>query len=322
MSATQATTLINLMMLLALIGGIAIWWYIRFGGISGRIAQRTREAADIRSVDQRRILSEHENREQSIWARSMARMAAVGDRIPLFDAKHRMKLRIDLTRAGFRSRNAVSVLVGIKTCSGILFAVLAVTFGTDVPILAEYPLLRAMSMLGAFVIGLIVPEYALAFRSARRRKALASYLPDALDLLVICTNAGNSLVMGFRRVADEMATICPPLSSEFGLTADELTLSGDSTRALQGLADRVDLPSARALISTLIQSMRYGTPVTHALRTLSRTERLAHMVALEEKAAKLAPKMVLPMLTFILPAVCVIAAGPAVIQLSQFFNHQ
>jgi tight adherence protein C len=151
---------------------------------------------------------------------------------------------------------------------------------------------------------------------------MAGCLPDALDLLVICTNAGNSLGVSIRRVADELKTICPPLADEFSLTADELKISGDSTRALQGLAERIDLPSIRALISTLIQSMRYGTPITQALRTLSRTERLAHIVLLEEKAAKLAPKMVVPMMIFILPAVVMISAGPAVIQLMDLISKQ
>jgi len=119
-----------------------------------------------------------------------------------------------------------------------------------------------------------------------------------------------------------MHTICPPLADEFSLTADELKLSGDSARALHNLAARIDLPSIRALISTLTQSMRYGTPISQSLRTLSRTERLASIVALEEKAAKLAPKMVIPMMLFILPAVVVIAAGPAVIKLLHFFSRQ
>jgi tight adherence protein C len=109
--------------------------------------------------------------------------------------------------------------------------------------------------------------------------------------------------------------ICPPLHDEFSLTADELTLSGDTTRSLVSLAERIDLPQVRGLITTLTQSMRYGTPITQALRTLSRTERLTHIVNLEEKAAKLAPKMVVPMLLFIMPPVVCIAAGPAVIQL-------
>ncbi len=161
--------------------------------------------------------------------------------------------------------------------------------------------MRGVAMLMVFIVGMIVPEYIIGFISARRRAAMASSLPDALDLLVICTNASNSLGVSIRRVADE------------------LKLSGDSTRALHGLAARIDLPSIRALISTLTQSMRYGTSITQALRTLSRTERLQHIVTLKEKAAKLAPKMVVPMM-FILPAIIAVAAGPAVIQLLDFID--
>jgi tight adherence protein C len=232
-----------------------------------------------------------------------------------------MKLQREMVRSGYRSSRATSILLAVKFIVGLVCAVAMVMFGAHLP-LGAYPMFRTLFMLGAFIVGMIIPEYFVKFRATRRRNAMAQCLPDALDLLVICTNAGNSLGVSIRRVSDELATICRPLSEEFALTADELQLSGDSRRALHGLAERIDLPSIRALISTLTQSMRYGTPITSALRTLSRTERLAHIVSLEEKAAKLAPKMVLPMMLFILPPVVVIAAGPAVIQLLNFLAHR
>jgi tight adherence protein C len=316
MTPDQLQTIINLLMLLALLSVLALWWAMRFSGYRGRIVQRIRECADMPSP----IAAAQES---DINARGLvhglaARLAVLGDRMPFFDANYRVKLQRDMVGAGYRSRHAVSVLLGVKFCFGILCATMTVMLGSHVPVFGQYPIFRGVMMVGMFIIGMIVPEYIMAMRSASRRRAIASCLPDALDLLVICTNAGNSLLVSIRRVADELATICPPLSAEFALTADELTLSGDSGRALNGLAERVDLPSVRALISTLTQSMRYGTPITQALRVLSRTERLAHMVSLEEKAAKLAPKMVVPMMLFILPAICVIAAGPAVIQLLEF----
>jgi tight adherence protein C len=254
--------------------------------------------------------------------RLVQRLAKIGDRLPLFDAKYRLKLKNEMARSGYRSSAAVSVLLAVKFVVGLICAALTVMLGSNVPMIGQYPAVRGAMMLLAFIVGMIVPEYIVAFRASRRRKKMAGCLPDALDLLVICTNAGNSLGVSIRRVADELTTICAPLSDEFSLTADELKLSGDSTRALQALADRIDLPSIRALISTLIQSMRYGTPITQALRTLSRTERLAHVVMLEEKAAKLAPKMVVPMMLFILPSVVLIAAGPAVIQLMDLLAKQ
>lgn len=319
MSASTTDVLINLLMLLALFVGLAGWWVFKVGSLRGRIAARVRSTS-VNSQAQEDALSEEED-EPSFGARLLRRLIVLGDKLPLFDAAYRMKLHKELVRGGYRSRYAVSVLIAVKFCVGISCATLTVMMGTHLPVVGAYPLLRGAAMLGAFIIGMIVPEYIIGWSSYRRRTLMAACLPDALDLLVICTNAGNSFVVSMRRVADELATICPPLSSEFSLTADELNLSGDTTHALQSLGARIDLPAIRALIATLTQSMRYGTPITQALRTLSRTERVAHIVSLEEKAAKLAPKMVLPMMLFILPPVVIIATGPAVIHLLDFFNR-
>ncbi|MCA3889431.1 MAG: type II secretion system F family protein, partial [Burkholderia sp.] len=168
--------------------------------------------------------------------------------------------------------------------------------------------------------GVIVPEYVLGAMIRRRRRIIAACFPDALDLLVICTMAGNSLASGIRRVAHELSRICPPLADELTVCADELTLSGDVSATLAHFATRVDFTSARSLATTLTQSQRFGTPITQALRTLSRTERTEQIVALEERAAKLAPKITLPMMLFILPTVCLIAAGPAAIRLLEVFR--
>jgi tight adherence protein C len=313
-------TLINLLMLSALFAGLAIWWATKRGGRRGRIADRAREVA----LTQRAESVQMDEAEASGgWrAQLVQRLGRIGDRLPLFDAKYRLKLKKEMARSGYRSGHAVSVLLAVKFVFGLISAGLTVMLGSNIPMIGQYPAVRGSAMLMAFIVGMIVPEYVVAFRASRRRKKMSGCLPDALDLLVICTNAGNSLGVSIRRVADELKTICPPLADEFSLTADELKLSGDSTRSLQALAERIDLPSIRALISTLIQSMRYGTPITQALRTLSRTERLAHIVSLEEKAAKLAPKMVVPMMLFILPAVVLIAAGPAVIQLLDLISKQ
>ncbi|OTP79283.1 type II secretion system F family protein [Caballeronia sordidicola] len=318
MSPENTQTLINLLMLLALFAALAIWWQTKHGGNRGRIAERARLA-----VRNQQLITAPEDEvveEEAFKARLVRRLGALGEKLPLFDAKYRAKLQRDMVQSGYRSQSAASVLLSVKFCFGLAAAAVTIMMGTHLPVVGPYPLMRGVAMLGAFIVGMMIPEYAVSFRSSRRKKRMAGSLPDALDLLVICTNAGNSLAVSIRRVADELATICPPLSEEFMLTADELKLSGDSTRALMSLGERIDLPSIRALISTLTQSMRYGTPITQALRTLSRTERLQHIVSLEEKAAKLAPKMVLPMMLFILPAVVAVAAGPAVIQLMDFLH--
>ncbi|SAK78863.1 type II secretion system protein [Caballeronia hypogeia] len=316
MNQENVETLVNLLMLLGLLAGLAVWWAHKHGGNRGRIAERTRMAAAMHRGEG--AAEDDDGEEVSRRERLLRRLARIGDKIPLFDAKYRLKLRKEMVRSGYRSSAAVSILLAVKFFVGLVCAAATVMLGTHIPMVGAHPAGRGVAMLMVFIVGMIVPEYIVAIKASYRRKAMAACLPDALDLLVICTNAGNSLGVSIRRVGDELKTICPPLSDEFSLAADELKLSGDSTRVLNNLADRIDLPSIRALISTLNQSMRYGTPITQALRTLSRTERVAHIVALEEKAAKLAPKMVVPMLLFILPAIIAIAAGPAVIQLLAF----
>jgi tight adherence protein C len=320
MNNSSLEALINLLMLSALFAFLAIWWLAKRGGYRGQISERVRLAARSNRISEQSEVEEIAD--VRMRSRMFRKLAKFGDRLPLFDAAYREKLRQQMRRGGFRSDSAVSALLAIKFVVGVVCAALMVMFGANVPVFGPNPFFRGLMMLAVFIVGMIIPEYLLGFRSARRRRAMSACLPDALDLLVICTNAGNSLPVSIRRVADELESICPPLAGEFSLAADELQLSGDSTRALHGLAERIDLPSIRALISTLTQSMRYGTPITQALKTLSRTERVAHVVSLEEKAAKLAPKMVVPMMVFILPAVVAIAAGPAVIQLLDYMAKQ
>jgi tight adherence protein C len=316
MNPTSFETLLNLLMLSALFGVLALWWATKRGGKRGRIAERVGQAGLSLRLDS--ASNNADDDDSRLRTHLLRRLAMLGDRLPLFDAKYRETLKRDMVRGGYRGKLAVSVVLAVKFLVGIVCAVLTVMLGSHIPVVGRYPAARGILMVFVFIVGMIIPEYVLAFHAKQRRRAMASCLPDALDLLVICANAGNSLAVSIRRVADELASICAPLSDELSLTADELKLSGDSTRALHGLAERIDLPSVRALISALTQSMRYGTSITQALRTLSRTERVAHIASLEEKAAKLAPKLVLPMMLFILPAVVVIAAGPAVIQLLEF----
>lgn len=319
MNEQGVDAIISLMLLLALFVGLVIWWMMQHGSLRSRIAERTRAVADDRRGS-KIISTEADAAPDGFYARLQRRLARLGEKVPFFDNSYRLQLQKELVRGGYRSGYAVSILLAVKFIVGLCAAVVTVSMGSHLPLLGHSPLTRGIAMMGAFIVGMIVPEYQVKWRARQRRNQMGNALPDALDLLVICTNAGNSFVVSIRRVADEMASICPPLSNEFSITADEIRLSGDVTRSLQDLAERIDLPAIRALIATLTQSMRYGTPITQALRVLSRTERLAHIISLEEKAAKLAPKMVLPMMLFILPPVVAISAGPAVIRLMEFFH--
>ncbi|MGZ2748144.1 type II secretion system F family protein [Burkholderia stagnalis] len=304
---------LELLLLLACVGAAL---FTPGGGRRRRIAARVLQAAGQRAPSPAAGRLQPGDVRQGVTRR----LAQLGERLPVLDPMQRVKLALQLSRAGFRERRAVSQMIGIKLSCGVLFAVVAIVFSPFIPRFGEYFVIRALAMVAAFVIGVIVPEYVLGAMIRRRRRVIAACFPDALDLLVICTMAGNSLASGVRRVAHELARICPPLADELTVCADELTLSGDVSATLTHFATRVDFTSARSLATTLAQSQRFGTPITQALRTLSRTERNEQIVALEERAAKLAPKITLPMMLFILPTVCLIAAGPAAIRLLEVFK--
>ncbi|MCU9958356.1 MULTISPECIES: type II secretion system F family protein [Burkholderia] len=304
---------LELLLLLACVG-VALG--MPGGGTRRRIAVRVQLAAGQRAPS----LAAGRLQPDEVRQGLTRRLAQLGERLPVLDPMQRVKLGLQLARAGFRDRRAVSSMIGIKLSCGVLFAGVAIVFSPYIPRLGEYFVIRALAMIAAFVIGVIVPEYVLGAMIRRRRRIIAACFPDALDLLVICTMAGNSLASGIRRVAHELARICPPLADELTVCADELTLSGNVSATLTHFATRVDFASARSLATTLTQSQRFGTPITQALRTLSRSERTEQIVALEEKAAKLAPKITLPMMLFILPTVGLIAAGPAAIRLLEVFK--
>jgi len=303
--------------LLVLLIMVTLWLVLRSTSKRARIAQRARQSVARAAA---------ENAPAAVAAKNMPRdlakrVATLGERIPVVQAEERAKVATRLVSAGFRDRRAVAVVSGSKIVVGVCLALGAIGLGGHLPTVGQLFAFRVLLMAGAFVVGMMLPEYAIGFLIRRRRKAIAVALPDALDLLVICTNAGNSLVVALKRVSTELRTICPELADELAVTADELSIGSDSAHAFHSLAARTGMPSMRALVTTLVQSQKYGTPITQSLRTLSRTERTMQMVTLEEKAAKLAPKMTIPMMLFIMPTVGLIAAGPAVIRLIVLFRH-
>lgn len=295
-----------------------LWLVLRGMSSRARIAQRVRHGV-ARAVAG--LPGTGGEAGKTVPQRLVRRVATLGEHMPVIDADQRVKLATQLARAGFRERRAVAVVAGLKVVVGACLAAGAIALGPHIPTIGTYFIFRVLMMGGAFIIGMMLPEYGIGLVTRRRQRAIAAALPDALDLLVICTNAGNSLVVAIKRVASELATICPALADEFSVTADELRIGGDSAQALNAMAARIGLTSMRALVTTLVQSQQYGTPITQSLRMLSRTERAMQIIALEEKAAKLAPKMTLPMMLFIMPTVALIAAGPAVIRLIAVFRH-
>jgi tight adherence protein C len=170
----------------------------------------------------------------------------------------------------------------------------------------------ASSVIGAYK----APDLYLKNKVQKRTHAIRKGLPDALDLLVICAEAGLTVDAAFNRVARELGKAYPELGDEFALTSIELGFLTDRRTAFENLATRIDLDSIRGVVTTMIQTEKYGTPLASALRVLSAEFRNERMMRAEEKAARLPAIMTVPLILFILPVLFVVILGPAACSIS------
>ncbi|HXP29675.1 MAG TPA: type II secretion system F family protein [Stellaceae bacterium] len=224
-----------------------------------------------------------------------------------------------LARAGWRSRDALPIFMALRAALPLAFgagAIFALTANSEMAL--TY---RLLATTFAAIIGAYMPILGLNRLIVRRQNQIRMQLPDALDLLVICAEAGLGLDAGLGRVVRELGGAAPQLADELGLTAVELGFFPDRRQALQNLAKRTDLPAIRGVVNTLIQTERYGTPLANSLRVLAAEFRDERMLKAEEKAARLPAILTVPMIVFILPTLFVVLMGPAIIQVMEHFHH-
>jgi tight adherence protein C len=224
-----------------------------------------------------------------------------------------------LAQAGWRSRDILVVYLGARFImpfvagAGALFVV--TTMGENLSMLSAVSAAAAGVLVGASL-----PVLFLKNAIARRYHQIRRQLPDALDLLVICAEAGLSLDAALTRVSREMGPSAPELADEVGLAAIELGFLPNRRQALLNLIRRADLPPIRAVVNTLMQTERYGTPLAHSLRVLAGEFRDDRMMKAEEKAARLPAIMTVPLILFILPCLFIVLIGPAIIQVIDTFK--
>lgn len=243
----------------------------------------------------------------------LARIGACLVASPLIGAGENAKLRHDLYAAGFPGREAVGRFVGVKiVLAGLLLGggILWLKLGAGTS-----PLTAAALLLGLTLVGLRGPDAIIGRRAKARRDRIDRGLPDALDLLVVCGEAGIGMDVALERVAVELRGVHPDLAQELAFTVSEMRLLPDRLLALRHMGERVNLDSVRAIASTLIQTARYGTPLGKALRVLTADIRLERQTRIEAQAARLPVLITVPMIAFVLPATTLVVAGPAFLQL-------
>jgi tight adherence protein C len=211
-----------------------------------------------------------------------------------------------LIQAGYREPQHVTIYVG----SRILLAFLGFITVVAISQFHSLPLLVSVTALGFFI-----PRFALKRMIKKRQRRIELGLPDALDLTVICVEAGLSLDQALMRVGNELSYAHPELSGELHLVNLEMRAGKPRTEALHNFHARTDVDDIRALVTTLIQTDRFGTSIAQALRVHSDSLRTERRQRAEEAAAKTTIKMVVPLVLFILPSLIFVTLGPAVIQL-------
>lgn len=217
-----------------------------------------------------------------------------------------------LLQAGIRRKEwAVAVIFGRLVLPIVIGGpMLYLVYGTDA--FSDWSPLKAYGLVaGSFLLSYKAPDLYLKNRIAKRSHAIRKGLPDALDLLVICAEAGLTVDAAFHRVAKELGRAYPELGEEFSLTAIELGFLTDRRQAFENLALRIDLDAIRGVVTTMIQTEKYGTPLASALRVLSAEFRNERMMRAEEKAARLPAIMTVPLILFILPVLFIVILGPA-----------
>lgn len=225
-----------------------------------------------------------------------------------------------LRAAGLRSQNALNVFLVARFLLPFLFLILAAVWVFVLGNLGSRPMgIRILAVVGFAYLGFYAPNIYVSNRVGKRQKSIKKAWPDALDLMLICVESGNSIEAAMRRAAEEIGTASPELAEELALTTAELSFLPDRRIALENLGSRTQLDIVRAVVQALIQAERYGTPVSQALRVLAQESRDERMNEAEKKAAALPPKLTVPMILFFLPVLVAVILGPAGIQVSDRF---
>ena len=220
-----------------------------------------------------------------------------------------------LRQAGLRGQNALNMFL---VCQLVLPFVLMGLVGTFVFVLGGLPdqpiHIRAGSVLGAGIAGFFLPKLYVSNAKGKRQKSITQAWPDALDLTLICVEAGMSVEASFRRVSEEIGMQSLALAEELTLTTAELSFLPERRQAFQNLVDRTGVEAVKNVTAALTQAEKYGTPVGQALRVLAAESRQDRMTAAEKKAHALPPKLTVPMILFFVPVLFIVILGPPIMQ--------
>lgn len=219
-------------------------------------------------------------------------------------------LSYKLTLAGFRKPEHMEIFTAVKLLLPIVGIVVGTFFASNM----------VVAVLVGAIAGFFLPDLVLSHLVTRRQTNIRLALPDALDLLVICMEAGLGIDQAMVRVGEEMAVTAPSLAEEFQIINREQRAGKPRLDAWRSMAERLDIEFVRQFVTMLVQTERFGTPIAHALGVFADTLRSRRMQSAEEVAAKTGVKLLFPLVLFIFPSIFVVSLGPAIINLQKMFQ--
>jgi len=300
----------------AFLAVVAVWHAFLRREIGGR---RLRELATRRQALRHDYL--HGARKRSSILTSTGSMRQIVDRFNLLRTSKSEAMQRKLAQAGWRSSDALVRFLFAKLSLPFVFGGISL-FLFQIMHLYHLPTTTRLAVImGSVLVGAFLPDVLVKNTIIKRADKIRKGLPDALDLMVICAEAGLSLDASLKRVSEEFGRSCPELADELAITSLELGFLPDRRQALVNLANRTQSKGIRGLVNNLLQSDKYGTPLAQSLRVLAAEFREERMMRAEEKAARLPALMTVPMIVFILPPLFIVLIGPAILRVIDALSH-
>jgi tight adherence protein C len=241
-------------------------------------------------------------------------MKGVVERLNLQTLFEDPELKDKLTQAGFRGNGPVTAFYFFRLASPIFLLAGASIYLFYVNDFGLPTITRICAALGLGMLGYYAPNLYLTNAATKRKQSIMMAFPDALDLMLICVEAGMSIEAAFQKVSGEIGSQSIELAEELSLTTAELSYLQDRRSAYENLAKRTNHPGVKAVATALIQAERYGTPLGQALRVMAKENRDMRLANAEKKAAALPAKLTVPMIVFFLPVLFVVILGPAIMR--------
>jgi tight adherence protein C len=297
---------------------VAIATFVAFWALCTAFVWQPPIEARLKALRTRRMKTRSEqtrSAKPSPKAASLGLLRTLADRMNLLRGAAADQTTRKLRQAGFHSRDAAVVFIFIKLALPLVLGFLMILLTSPSGLLDVAEDMILPLCIGAVLAGFVFPGVYIKNVAVKRREILNRMLPEGLDLLTICVEAGLSVDAAFRRVAKEMAVPMPELAEEFEITAIELTYLPDRQQALENLADRSESPAVGALVNALRQTEKYGTPLANALRVLSQEFRQTRASKAEEKGARMPALMTVPLMVFLLPTLITVLLAPAILSM-------